>query len=57
MNGGGYPRQNRIAIPPPRPLTADEAAALKDRLSAVDDDELRAALERLGRAVRRHAES
>ena len=44
------------ATPPPRPLDAEEAAALKQRLDAVDDDELRAALERLGRAVRRHAE-
>ena len=56
LKQGPLPGPEEEATPPPHQLTADEAAALKDRLSAVDDDELRAALERLGRAVRRHAE-
>ena len=35
----------------PRPLTEDEARALETRLTQVEDAGLRAALERLGRAV------
>ena len=34
-----------------RPLTEEEDAALAERLAAVEDDALRAALDRLGRAV------
>lgn len=40
------PRANRAAK---RPLSAEEEGALKSRLAAVEDPELRAALERLGR--------
>jgi len=35
----------------PRPLDAAESAALEDQLAAVEDEGLRAALDRLGRAV------
>jgi hypothetical protein len=38
---------------PPRPLSAEDEAALQDRVAEVEDEELRGALERLGRAVRR----
>ncbi|MEE8504837.1 MAG: DciA family protein [Kiloniellales bacterium] len=44
--------------PPPapaRPLSAQEEAALMDRLERVEDEELRGALERLGRAVQEKA--
>ncbi len=37
---------------PARPLSTQEEAALSDRLQGVEDEELRGALERLGRAVR-----
>ncbi|WP_018700791.1 DUF721 domain-containing protein [Amorphus coralli] len=37
--------------PPPPPLTAEEEAALAERLAAMEDTPLKAALERLGRAV------
>jgi hypothetical protein len=61
----GYPAVARLAFiqaalpalrrrpAPPRPLRPEEQAALAKRLEAVDDGELRAALERLGAAVLR----
>lgn len=60
----GYPAVARLAIiqaplkkrgpavpPAPRPLRPDERARLDGRLAAVGDPDLRAALDRLGRAV------
>jgi hypothetical protein len=38
--------------PPPRPLGAAEEAALRRQMETVEDDALRGALERLGRALR-----
>jgi hypothetical protein len=61
----GYPAVARLAfvqVPltslrprraPPRPLRPEEQEALAKRLEAVDDESLRAALERLGAAVLR----
>lgn len=61
----GYPAVARLAfvqapLPParprpvaPRPLRPDEQEALVRRVETVDDEELRAALERLGAAVLR----
>lgn len=37
--------------PPPPPLSAEDEAALAERLAALEDSPLKAALERLGRAV------
>ncbi|MGQ9367197.1 DUF721 domain-containing protein [Azospirillum sp. A39] len=37
--------------PPPRPLSMDEEIALINATAAVEDDELRAALERFGRSL------
>lgn len=37
--------------PPPRPLTTDEEKGLAEHLIEVEDEQLRAALEELGRAV------
>jgi hypothetical protein len=45
------PPAPRPAVPPPRPLTADEASALDRVLSGIADPELRSALAGLGRAV------
>jgi hypothetical protein len=45
------PRASVPAMPPSRPLTADEASALDQALRGVADPELRAALAGLGRAV------
>ncbi len=60
----GYPAVARLALvqaplkkrgpaapPPPRPLRPDERARLDGRLAAVENPDLRAALDRLGRAV------
>ncbi len=41
----------RPPIPRPRALSPDEAAALASRLAGIEDPALRAALERLGRAI------
>jgi hypothetical protein len=45
----------RAAPRPLRPLSAAEEAALHRRVAAVEDDEVRGALERLGRAMRQRA--
>jgi hypothetical protein len=45
------PPRAAIAAAPPRPLTADEAAALERMLCGIADPELRSALAGLGRAV------
>ena len=47
----GAPRRPRPL--PPRPLSAAEEAELRQRVAPVEDDALRGALERLGRAMRR----
>jgi len=46
------PRRRR---PPPRPLGAAEEAELQRQVATVEDEELRGALERLGRAMRERA--
>ena len=48
---GPPPLGEAPAPAPPRPLAPHEGAALHDRLAAIADPDLRAALERLGRAV------
>ena len=45
----------RRTAPPPRPLGAAEEAELRRQVADVADDDLRAALERLGRALRQRA--
>jgi hypothetical protein len=45
------PQSAIAAVAPPRPLTADEEAALEQTLCGIADPELRAALAGLGRAV------
>lgn len=49
---GPLPRaKDQPAAKPPRPLSADEAKNLAGTVANVDDEELRQALERLGRSI------
>lgn len=48
---GPLPRRRPAAAPPPLPLTPQENADLDARLTAVEDPEMRAILERFGRSV------
>jgi hypothetical protein len=50
-------RDTRPAKPPPRPLTADETAALDGKVGEIEDETLRNALSRLGRAIRGRRET
>jgi|HubBroStandDraft_1064217.scaffolds.fasta_scaffold00397_14 hypothetical protein len=51
LRQGPVPRRGPNRPPPPRALTRPETAALAAQLESVKDPGLRAALERLGRAV------
>ncbi|MEE8189487.1 MAG: DciA family protein [Kiloniellales bacterium] len=52
LQQGPLPARRPPRRPPEPPLSPEEEAELKDRLAGVEDEELRGALERLGRAVR-----
>lgn len=54
--GAGRPGKPAAAARRGRALTPDEENALRSQVAAVADDDLRAALERLGRAVRQDRE-
>lgn len=51
LRQGPLPRRATPPPPPPRPLSATESRSLESSLDGIADPELRAALERLGRAV------
>jgi len=51
LQQGPLTRNRKPAAPPPTPLSPAEEAELTARTASVADDELRAALERLARAV------
>ena len=51
LRQGEVADREKATAPRLRPLTDAEGRALEERLSAIDDDDLRAALDRLGRAV------
>ncbi len=52
LHQGPLSAPRRPRSPPPRPLNAAEEAELRQRVATVEDDALRGALERLGRAMR-----